>query len=58
MKNEILNLADNIELEGDKRKMFIEEMEWIMSVMKKPNYEDFYDVVDIVMQKIMDNETI
>jgi len=49
MKQEIINLADNMELEGDKRKTFIEEMELIISVMRNPTWGDFYDIVDIVI---------
>jgi len=49
MEQEIINLADNIELKGNKRELFIEEMRLIISIMRNPNWNDFYDVADILI---------
>ena len=49
MEQEIINLADDIELKGNKRELFIKEMKLIISVMRNPSWGDFYDVADILM---------
>jgi hypothetical protein len=57
MINEILNLADDIELEGSKREAFITEMESMIELMRENDFDQFYSVADVVMQKYMNNET-
>jgi hypothetical protein len=49
MEQEIINLADDIELKGNKRELFIEEMRFIISAMRNPNWSDFYKVADILI---------
>lgn len=51
MINEIKNLADDIALKGNKRKAFINEMKLAVSLMRKNDYDQFYAVADIIMQK-------
>ena len=51
MKQEILNLADDIELEGNKRDAFILEMESMVVLMREDDFDQFYSVADMVMQK-------
>jgi hypothetical protein len=51
MKNEIKNLADDIELKGDKRKAFILEMESAVALVRKDDYDQFYAIADVIMQK-------
>ena len=51
MKQEILNLADDLELELDKRKEFIAEMELAVKLMRKNDFDQFYAVADVVMQR-------
>jgi len=57
MTNKILNLADDIELEGSKREAFITEMESMIELMRENDFDQFYSVADVVMQKYMNNET-
>ena len=57
MKNKIINLADDIELEDDRRKMFIEEMNSIIPLIREDDYDQFYAIADVIMQKHMNNET-
>jgi len=57
MTNGILNLADDIELEGSKREAFITEMESMIELMRENDFDQFYSVADVVMQKYMNNET-
>ena len=51
MKNEILNLADDLELKGTKRKAFILEMESAVVLMREGDFDQFYSVADVIMQK-------
>lgn len=57
MTNKILNLADDIELEGSKREVFITEMESMIELMRENDFDQFYSVADVIMQKHMNNET-
>ena len=51
MKNEIRNLADDLELKGAKRKAFISEMESAVALMREDDFDQFYAVADVIMQK-------
>lgn len=51
MKNEIKNFADDLELKGAKRKAFISEMESAVALMREDDFDQFYAVADVVMQK-------
>ena len=51
MNQEILNLADDLELSGDRRKAFIAEMELAVKLMRKNDFDQFYAVADVVMQR-------
>jgi hypothetical protein len=51
MKNEIKNLADDLELKGTKRKAFVSEMESAVALMREDDFDQFYAVADVVMQK-------
>jgi hypothetical protein len=51
MKKEIRNLADDLELKGDKRKAFVSEMESAVALMREDDFDQFYAVADVVMQK-------
>ena len=51
MEKEILNLADDLFLKGNKRKAFIAEMVSAVVLMRRNDYDKFYAVADIVMQK-------
>ena len=51
MIKEIKNLADDIELKGNKRKAFIAEMKAAIVLMRKNDYDQFYAIADIIMQK-------
>jgi hypothetical protein len=53
MKNEIKNLADDLELIGTKRKAFILEMKSLVVLMREDDFDQFYDVADVIMQKYM-----
>ena len=57
MKNEIINLADDIELENDRREAFIEEMNSIIPLIREGDYDQFYAIADVIMQKYMNHET-
>jgi len=51
MKIEIKNLADDIELKGDKRKAFIAEMESALPLIREGDFDQFYAIADVIMQK-------
>ena len=51
MKQEIKNLADDLELKGNKRKAFIIEMESSVALMREGDFDQFYSVVDVIAQK-------
>lgn len=51
MKKQILNLADDLFLKGNKRKAFINEMESLVVLMCEDDWGQFYAVADIIMQK-------
>ena len=51
MKQEIKNLADDLDLKGAKRKAFVSEMESAVALMRKDDFDQFYSVADVVMQK-------
>ena len=53
MKKEIKNLADDLELIGTKRKAFILEMKSLVALMREDDFDQFYDVADVIMQKYM-----
>lgn len=53
MIKEIKNLADDAELTGVKRKAFILEMKSSVALMRKGDFDQFYAVADVVMQKYM-----
>ena len=51
MKQEILNLADDLDLKGTKSKAFIAEMTSAVVLMRENDYDQFYAVADVIMQK-------
>ena len=53
MENEILNLADDLFLEGNspKREAFIKEFESAVALMREEDFNQFYSFADIIMQK-------
>lgn len=51
MKKEILNLADDLSLTGTKRKAFVLEMASAVVLMRENDYDQFYAIADIIMQK-------
>jgi hypothetical protein len=51
MKQEILNLADDLDLKGSKRKAFIAEMSSAVALIRENDYDQFYAIADVVMQK-------
>ena len=51
MKKQILNLSDDLFLKGNKRKAFIFEMMSAVALMCENDYDQFYAVADIIMQK-------
>ena len=51
MNIEIKNLADDLELKGNKRKAFIAEMKSLVVLMREGDYDQFYNIEDTVMQK-------
>ena len=53
MKKQIKNLADDLELIGTKRKAFILEMKSLVVLMREDDFDQFYDVADVIMQKYM-----
>jgi hypothetical protein len=55
MKQEILNLADDLELSGDRRKAFIAEVKSAVALMRKDDFDQFYAVADVIMEKYSDD---
>ena len=53
MKDEILNLADDLFLEdnSNKREAFIKEFESAVALMREDDFDQFYAFADIIMQK-------
>jgi hypothetical protein len=53
MKDEILNLADDLFLEDEstKREAFIIEFESAVALMREDDFDQFYAFADIIMQK-------
>jgi nitroimidazol reductase NimA-like FMN-containing flavoprotein (pyridoxamine 5'-phosphate oxidase superfamily) len=53
MKEEILNLADDLFLEDEsaKREAFIKEFESVVALIREDDWEQFYAFEDIIMQK-------
>jgi hypothetical protein len=53
MKNEILNLADDLFLKDNstKREAFIKEFESAVALMREDDFDQFYAFADIIMQK-------
>ena len=53
MKDEILNLADDLFLEDEsaKREAFIKEFESAVALMREDDFNQFYAFADIIMQK-------
>ena len=51
MKKQILTLADVLFLKGTKRKAFIAEMISSVVLMRENDYDQFYAVADVIMQK-------
>jgi hypothetical protein len=51
VKEQINHLADDIFLAGDKRKAFILEMHSMTQLMRKDDWNQFYNIADVVMQK-------
>jgi len=53
MKDEILNLADDLFLEDEstKREAFIKEFESAVVLMREDDFDQFYAFADIIMQK-------
>jgi len=50
MNQEINNLADDLELEGNVRGEFITEMTSLIASLDDDDYDQFYDLADTVMQ--------
>jgi len=48
---EIEHLADDIDLEGHERKQFISEMLKEITTISKNDWDKFYNIADVVMQK-------
>ena len=53
MKNEIRNLADDLELGDDtvERDAFISEFEEAVDLMRDGDWDQFYAFADVIMQK-------
>jgi hypothetical protein len=51
MIEEIQNLADDLELSNEKREAFVAEMENNVTKMRENDFDQFYAVADVVMQK-------
>jgi hypothetical protein len=53
MKDEILNLADDLFLEDEstKREAFIKEFESAVALMREDDFDQFYAFADVMMQK-------
>jgi hypothetical protein len=53
MKKEIKQLANDLELVGNVRRAFIAKMKASTTLMCKNDWNQFYAVADIIMQKYM-----
>ncbi len=53
MKKQILHLADDLFLKGTKRKAFIAEMTSLVVLVREDDYDQFYNIADVIMQKYM-----
>ena len=51
MKDEILNLADDLFLSNVEMKAFVEEFEAAVELMREDDWDQFYAFADIIMQK-------
>ena len=53
MKDEILNLADDLFLDDNssKREAFIKEFEAAVELMREDDFDQFYAFADVIMQK-------
>lgn len=51
MIKEIKHLADDLELVGNVRRAFIAEMKSLVASMRKNDWDQFYAVADVIMQK-------
>ena len=53
MFEEIINLADDLELGDDtpKRDAFISEFQNAVKLMREDDFDQFYAVADVIMQK-------
>ena len=51
IKEQINHLADDIFLSGSKRKAFILEMHSMTQLMRDNDWDQFYNIADVVMQK-------
>ena len=51
MKKQILIIADDLFLKGNKRKAFIAEMISSVVLMRDDDYDQFYAVADVIMHK-------
>ena len=51
IKEQINHLANDIFLSGSKRKAFILEMHSMTQLMREDDWDQFYNIADIVMQK-------
>jgi len=53
MKNEIKNLAEDLELTGVDLNNFIDEMENQIKMLKEDDFDKFYKIADKVMIKYL-----
>jgi hypothetical protein len=51
MKKAIKELAEDHELVGNVRRAFIVEMKLLVSLMRKNDWDQFYAVADVIIQK-------
>lgn len=51
MKKQIIHLADDLFLKGTKRKAFIAEMTSLVVLIREDDYDQFYNIADVIMQK-------
>jgi hypothetical protein len=51
MKKQILHLSNDLFLKGTKRKSFIAEMTSLVVLIREDDYDQFYAIADVVMQK-------
>ena len=51
IKEQINHLADDIFLSDSKRKAFILEMHSMVQLMREDDWDQFYNIADVVMQK-------